>query len=242
MSIDRLSQSRSSGTGEKESSFIERIRRNVLSLPEFKIREIFASFKFQETRLEQRNPDHEVKVQLIFTVLISEDKGRQAIKARQQAYEGLILLGQIEHDTKLSWAGDKHRINQMENTRNPKELVQQELLSELKKMDKSVKCKRSLGDKQLSSSSRDHRFRHNTYLMILSAGHRFRVIRESSNLYCWKRNHALNRGNQAVSQWTREALEREAKLYGKNQNNNLNCDNRSIERRGSRHDYRSHNK
>ncbi|KAA6362046.1 MAG: hypothetical protein EZS28_042427, partial [Streblomastix strix] len=69
-----------------------------------------------------------------------------------------------------------------------------------------------------------------TYLMILSAGHRFRVIRESANLYGWKRSHVLSGGNQAISRQTQEALEREAKLYSQNRSNR-NYDYKSNDKR-----------
>ncbi|KAA6375821.1 MAG: hypothetical protein EZS28_028654 [Streblomastix strix] len=72
-----------------------------------------------------------------------------------------------------------------------------------------------------------------TYLMILSAGFRFKVIRQSANLYGWQSNHVLNSENQAVSQQIQETLEREAKLYGWNRNSSQNIDNRSIDRIGS---------
>ncbi|KAA6363306.1 MAG: hypothetical protein EZS28_041168 [Streblomastix strix] len=74
------------------------------------------------------------------------------------------------------------------------------------------------------------------------AGHRFRVISESANLCGWKRSHVLNCGNQAISRQTKEALEREAKLFGQNRNSNRNYYYKSNDKRDSRHDYRSHNK
>ncbi|KAA6365958.1 MAG: hypothetical protein EZS28_038516, partial [Streblomastix strix] len=73
MSINNQSQSSSSGTGDKDTPYQDKVRRNVLRLPEYKIREILASLKFQDTRFEPEDPDYEVKVQLISTVLINED-------------------------------------------------------------------------------------------------------------------------------------------------------------------------
>ncbi|KAA6364285.1 MAG: hypothetical protein EZS28_040188, partial [Streblomastix strix] len=98
MSISSQSQSSSSGTGDKDTPYLDRVRRNVLRLPEYKIREILANLKFQDTGLEPEDPDYEVKVQLISTVLINEDKEKQAKGAKRQASEGFIPLSQIEHD------------------------------------------------------------------------------------------------------------------------------------------------
>ncbi|KAA6388537.1 MAG: hypothetical protein EZS28_015939 [Streblomastix strix] len=102
MSIERQSQSSSSGTGDKETPFMERVRRNVLRLPEFRIREILSNLKFQDTGLEPEDPDYEIKVQFISTVLINEDKEKQAKGAKLQASEGFIPLSQIEHDVRMA--------------------------------------------------------------------------------------------------------------------------------------------
>ncbi|KAA6400942.1 MAG: hypothetical protein EZS28_003537, partial [Streblomastix strix] len=137
------SQSGSSGTGDKDTPYLDRVRRNVLRLPEYKIREILANLKFQDTGLEPEDPDYEVKVQLISTVLINEDKEKQAKGAKRQAYKGFIPLSQIEHDVRMAWAEDRHKTKEKDNTVDQKESRQQELLSELKEIDKSIKRKRS---------------------------------------------------------------------------------------------------
>ncbi|KAA6367115.1 MAG: hypothetical protein EZS28_037359 [Streblomastix strix] len=349
MSISIQSLSNSSVTGDKESLYQFRVRRNVLRLPEYKIREILASLKFQDTGLEPEDPDYEVKVQLISTVLINEDKEKQAKGAKRQASKDFIPLRQIDHDIRMTSAEDSIQSKENDDTVDQKESRQQELLSELKEIDKSIKCKRSPESEQSSRSSRerngleclgrtqgadqipgicqgpslgldpgpsverrsfkpesvrarsrwlqdalDRRWRDehvlpptepieqssieqtsayadiskslsaadgaalgalksidrresptkhitDTYLMILSAGHRFRVIRVSANLYGWKRSHVLSGGNEAISLQTHETLEREAKLYSQNRNNR-SYDYRSNDKRGSRHDYRSRNK
>ncbi|KAA6328310.1 MAG: hypothetical protein EZS28_053734, partial [Streblomastix strix] len=127
MSICRLSQSCSFRICEKETSFMERVRRNVLRLLEFRIREILASFKFQDTNLEPEDQDYEVK---------------------------------IEHDTRLTWPDDRHGNTEKDNIRERKESIQQELLSELKEIDKSIKRKRSPESEQSSRSSRESKQKH----------------------------------------------------------------------------------
>ncbi|KAA6355309.1 MAG: hypothetical protein EZS28_049164 [Streblomastix strix] len=62
MSISSQSQSSSSGTGDKDTTYLDKVRRNVLSLPEFKIREILASLKFQDSGIELQGQDYEVKL------------------------------------------------------------------------------------------------------------------------------------------------------------------------------------
>ncbi|KAA6391463.1 MAG: hypothetical protein EZS28_013014 [Streblomastix strix] len=155
MSISSQSQSSSSGTCYKDTPYLDRVRRNVLRLPEYKIREILASLKFQDSGLEPEDPDYEVKVQLISTVLINEDKEKQAKGAKRQVSEGFIPLSQIEHDVRMVWAEDSHKTKEKDNTVNQKESRQQELLSELKEIDKSVKRKRSPESEQSSRSSRE---------------------------------------------------------------------------------------
>ncbi|KAA6379139.1 MAG: hypothetical protein EZS28_025334, partial [Streblomastix strix] len=73
----------------------------------------------------------------------------------QQAPEGTIPLSQIEYKTKLACLDDKHRLSEKESIREQKEPIQQELLYELKIIDKSVKRKKSPRYVQFSSSSRD---------------------------------------------------------------------------------------
>ncbi|KAA6393488.1 MAG: hypothetical protein EZS28_010991 [Streblomastix strix] len=109
MSVSSQSQSSYSGTGDRDTPYLDRVRRNVLRLPEYKIREILANLKFQDTGLEPEDPDYEVKVQLIFTVLINEDKEKQAKGAKRQASKGFIPLSQIEHDVRMAWAEDRHK-------------------------------------------------------------------------------------------------------------------------------------
>ncbi|KAA6400955.1 MAG: hypothetical protein EZS28_003518 [Streblomastix strix] len=128
---------------------------DYLRLPEFKIREILASLKFQDTGLEQEDPDYEVKVQLISTVLINEDKEKQAKGAKLQASEGFIPLSQIAHDVRIAWAEDRHKTKEKDNTLDQKGSRQQELLSELMEIDKSIKRKRSPESEQSSRSSRE---------------------------------------------------------------------------------------
>ncbi|KAA6376543.1 MAG: hypothetical protein EZS28_027933, partial [Streblomastix strix] len=122
--------------------YLDRVRRNVLRLLEFKIRKNFASLKYQDTGLEPEDPDYEVKVQLISTVLINKDKEKQVKGARQQASEGFIPLSQIEHDIRLTWAEYWHKIKENDDTVDWKESQQQDLSSELKEINKSIKCRR----------------------------------------------------------------------------------------------------
>ncbi|KAA6363970.1 MAG: hypothetical protein EZS28_040502, partial [Streblomastix strix] len=121
MSISSQSQSSSSGTGDKDIPYLSRVHRNVLRLPKYKIREILASLKFQDTGLEPEDPDYEVKVQLISTVLIIEDKEKQAKGAKRQASEGFIPLSQIEHDIRLAWAEHRHKTKGKDDTVDQKE-------------------------------------------------------------------------------------------------------------------------
>ncbi|KAA6313346.1 MAG: hypothetical protein EZS28_055769, partial [Streblomastix strix] len=135
--------------------YLDRVRRNVLRLPEFKIREILASLKFQDTGLEPEDPDYEIKVQLISTVLINEDKENEAKGAKRQAAEGFIPLSQIQHDVRLAWTEDRHKIKEKDDKMDQKQSKQGELLSELKEFDKSIKRKRSLESEQSSRSTRN---------------------------------------------------------------------------------------
>ncbi|KAA6393485.1 MAG: hypothetical protein EZS28_010988 [Streblomastix strix] len=350
MSLRSQSQSSSSGTGNKDKPYQDRVRRNVLRLPEFKIHEILASIKFQDTGLNSGG-----------SRLQSKAKG-----AKRQVAEGFIYFCQIEHDFRLAWAEERHKIKEKDDTLDQKKSKQRELLYELKEFDKLTKHKRSpetnnlhalrgkankniinhqyeaiistrnvleglsrtqvadqipgtglcrgpglgLGSglerrsfkpesvrawsrwlhdaldrlwrdehvwpisepieqssieqtsvfadvsKSLSAAEgsalgalksvngKESPTKHitDTYLMILSAGHRFRVIRESANLYGWKRSYVLKGVNQAISRQMQEPLEIESKLNGQNRKNYRNYDYKSNDRRGSRHDYRSHNK
>ncbi|KAA6377184.1 MAG: hypothetical protein EZS28_027290, partial [Streblomastix strix] len=139
MSISSQSQSSSSGTGDKNTPYLDR-----------------------DTGLEPEDPDYEVKVQLISTVLINEDKEMQTKGAKRQASEGFIPLSQIEHDVRMAWAEDRHKTKEKDNTVNQKESRQQELLSELKEIDKSIKRKRSPESEQSSCSSKESRQKHHT--------------------------------------------------------------------------------
>ncbi|KAA6395628.1 MAG: hypothetical protein EZS28_008852 [Streblomastix strix] len=61
MGISIQQQSSSSGTGNKYTPYLNRVRRYVLRLPEFKIHEILAILQFQVTGFEPEDPDYEVK-------------------------------------------------------------------------------------------------------------------------------------------------------------------------------------
>ncbi|KAA6394091.1 MAG: hypothetical protein EZS28_010383 [Streblomastix strix] len=126
-----------------ETSYLDRVRRNDLCLPEYKIREILAILKFQDTGLELKDPDEQVKVQFIYTVLINEDKEKQAKEIRLQVFEGFVPLNQIESNIRLASAEDKNKIKEKDDKVDQKESKQQELLSKLKEIDKSIKNKRS---------------------------------------------------------------------------------------------------
>ncbi|KAA6398823.1 MAG: hypothetical protein EZS28_005652 [Streblomastix strix] len=216
MSISNQSQSSSSGTGDKTTPYLDRVRWNVLRLSENKIREILANHKFQDIGLVPEDPDYEVKVQLISTVLINEDKEKQAKGAKRQASEGFILLSQIEHDIRMAWAEDRHKTKEKDDTVDQKESRQQGLLSELNEIDKSIKRKRSPESEQSSRSSRECKQKHH---VSSRQGHhynrkRFRRSRSYSRSRLNSRNRSRSKsrsrsrtqvqGDQRVRQLVRQ--------------------------------------
>ncbi|KAA6360262.1 MAG: hypothetical protein EZS28_044211, partial [Streblomastix strix] len=60
------------------------------------------------------------------------------------------------------------------------------------------------------------------YLLILTAGASFKLIREAANLSGWKRNHILNHHFNNISRETQLELEHEAKLYASNKTSGYN--------------------
>ncbi|KAA6345385.1 MAG: hypothetical protein EZS28_052166, partial [Streblomastix strix] len=80
------------------------------------------------------------------------------------------------------------------------------------------------------------------YLLTLTAGARFKVIREAANLSEWKRNHVLNHHSNNISRETQLELEHEAKLYASNKSfgrSNYRNDNFHKKKDDRDSDYRS---
>ncbi|KAA6379908.1 MAG: hypothetical protein EZS28_024566, partial [Streblomastix strix] len=92
MSISSQSLSSFTRTGDKDIPHLDKVRSKVLRLLKFKIREILASLKFQETELEPKEQEYDVKIQLIFTVLIDKDKEKQEKEPNGMRLKVLFLL------------------------------------------------------------------------------------------------------------------------------------------------------
>ncbi|KAA6327651.1 MAG: hypothetical protein EZS28_053800, partial [Streblomastix strix] len=71
------------------------------------------------------------------------NKEKQAKGAKRLASESFNPLSQIEHDIGMTWAEDRHKTKEKDDTMGQKEPKQQKLLAELKEIDKFIICSKT---------------------------------------------------------------------------------------------------